>query len=328
MNVFEGIETLEISVVIPVYNSEKTLPELAQRLTAALKRLGAPYEMVFVDDGSRDGSAGVLSKEAKADPHIKFVKLSRNFGQHPALTAGLTAATGRWIVTMDDDLQNPPEEIEKLYAKALEGYDVVCGARVERQDTLFRRWGSKLANWLMHKLFHNLSPDSIGAFRIMSRRVVDEILRLPETHTYLAALVAWVGFPQTSIQVRHDASRAGRSRYSLSKLIFVWVNIAFGFSGYPLRLMVSSGFILSGLAFLILLRAFYLYFIADKPLLGYTSIFAGQMLFFGIILFCLGIIGEYLGRVYTEAQRRPYFIVDRETSYPPLTRGREGERRL
>ena len=226
---------------------------------------------------------------------------------------------------MDDDLQNPPEEIPRLYAKALEGFDDVHGVREQRNDTLGRRTAARIAHKLMTALFGKGTSDSLSAFRIMSRRLVDEYLQFKEEHTYVAALIAWLGFPQASVTVRHEVRRAGRSGYSYRRLLRIWLNIAFGFSERPLRLATWVGCLFSLFAFVIALRAILVYFTVAEPVIGYTSLIASQMFSSGITMIFLGIIGEYLARLYREAKGRPFFIIDREGSVPRLPPRRSRE---
>jgi dolichol-phosphate mannosyltransferase len=280
--------------------------------------MGVTYEVIFVDDGSRDNSAVVLAREVQADPNMRLVRLIRNFGQHQAITAGLAFARGAWVVLMDDDLQNPPEEIPKLYTKAGEGYDVIYGTRLERADGLGRKVVSRVAHRLLCWLFGEQAADAVSGFRILSRRVVQEYLHLTENHTYVAALIAWMGFPHASVPVRHDPRRHGRSGYSYVRLLRIWLNIAFGFSLRPLKLATWVGLFFSLIAFLLTVRAVLIYFTANEPLMGYTSLFAGQMMFFGITMIFLGVIGEYLGRISVEVKGRPCYILDREKSVPPV----------
>jgi dolichol-phosphate mannosyltransferase len=303
-----------ISVVVPVYNSAGTIPELCKRTRAALETLGVRYELVLIDDGSSDGSFAVLCQEQRSDPCLRIVKMLRNFGQHPAITAGLLHAAGEWVVLMDDDLQTPPEEIGRLYLKAQEGFDVVCGARARRQDGWVRRLGSRLAHWLMKRLFETQSEDVVSSFRIISRRVVDTYLRLPETHTYVAALMSWLGFPQTSIPVRHETSRLRRSRYSYFRLFKVWTDMAVGFSDRPLKVASWVGLTLSVLACVLGLRVLVQYLTTDNPVPGYASLFVSQVFFFGVTLLFMGVLGEYVARIYREVKHRPYFIIDYKKS--------------
>lgn len=305
---------VEISVVVPVFNSAATVAHLCQRTRAALQALELPYEIILVDDGSSDGTFAALCREQAGDPSLRIIKLLRNFGQHPAITAGLHHARGNWVVLMDDDLQTPPEEIGKLYARACEGFDIVCGARVDRQDRAARRLGSRLAHWLMSRLFENQNPDSISSFRILSRRVVDTYLSLPETHTYVAALMSWLGFPQTSVPVEHACSQLPRSRYTFRKLARVWWDMAVAFSDRPLRLTAWTGILFSLLACGLALAVVVQYFLTSKPVPGYASLFASQVFFFGVTLVFMGILGEYVARIYREVKGRPYFIIDYQRS--------------
>jgi dolichol-phosphate mannosyltransferase len=305
---------VDISVVVPVFNSAGTVPELCRRTRAALAALGVRAELIFIDDGSSDGSFAALCQEQRADPGIRIIKMLRNFGQHPAITAGLLHASGDWVVLMDDDLQTPPEEIARLYAKAKEGFDVVYGVRAQRQDGLGRRLGSRLAQWLMRRLFEGQGEDAVSSFRILSRRVVDTYLRLPETHTYVAALVSWLGFPQAAVPVAHEESRVRRSRYSWYKLVKVWLDMAIGFSDRPLKLASWVGLALSVLAAGLGVRVLVLYLASDHPVPGYASLFASQVFFFGMTLLFLGVLGEYVARIYREVKRRPYFIIDYQKS--------------
>lgn len=309
---------IEISVVIPVFNCATTADELCSRLQNALRKLGFPYEVIFVDDGSRDASGEILSREACEHPEFRLVRLVRNFGQHQAITAGMTLARGNWIVLMDDDLQNPPEEIAKLYEKAREGYDDVHGVREKRHDSAFRRIASRMAQKLMQAVIGRIDTDSSSAFRILSRRLVDEYLQLREHHSYVAVLVAWMGFPHASVVVDHAPRRAGRSGYSMTKLMCIWLNIAFGFSERLLTIATWCGIIFSILAFVLMGRSIFLYFMAKEPMLGYTSLFASQMFFFGIVMVFLGVLGEYVGRIYVEVKDRPCYIIDRKRSVPPV----------
>jgi dolichol-phosphate mannosyltransferase len=308
----------ELSVVIPVYNSAATAEELCRRLESTLSAMGISFEVVLVNDGSRDRSAEVYGALAKSHPNFRLVKLVRNFGQHQAITAGMALARGNWIVLMDDDLQNPPEEIPKLYAKAREGFDVVYGARAVRGDSWLRCKLSGFAQRLLCGLFGTQPKDAVSSFRILSRRVADEYLKLREQHTYVAALISWMGFPDASVPVRHEPRKEGRSNYSYLKLWRLWLNICFGFSDRPLQAAMWAGCLFSLLAFVLFVRTIIVYFIANQPLMGYASLFAGQMLFSGIMLLVLGVIGEYLARIYNEVRGRPTYIVDRQGSVPPL----------
>src|SRR5262249_17624093 len=299
---------VEISVVVPVYNSAATIPELCKRLHQALAASGRPFEMVLVNDGSRDESGKALRLEAEKDAVIRVVQLVRNFGQHAALTAGMAQSRGQWVVLTDDDMQNPPEEIAQLYAKALEGYDMVVGARAVREDKWVRRLGSKIASRLMKRFFGPLGLDGISAFRIISRRMVDDYVRFAEHHAYVAGLLAWLGYRQTSIPIRHEASHVGRSRYSYWRLARVLLEIIFGFSDDPLTWSVWAGASALVLAFVFsLATAFGLVW-----LLQWWPVVAS--LLFPVLFFGLAILGTYIGRVLREVRGRPFYLIDYEQS--------------
>jgi len=310
----------QLSVVIPLYNSAGTVEELCRKLTIELPRIVSHFEIVLVDDGSRDNTVALARSIAVDNPKVRLIRLIRNFGQHSAITAGLSQAKGEWIVLMDDDLQNPPEEIERLYQTAMTGWDIVFGARVKRQDSWFRRLGSQLSQRLLTTVLHVNIPDAISSFQILSRRVVDEYLELTEQRGYVAPLLCWLGFKYTSIPVRHDARKSGRSGYSWTRLAKLWFGIVFGFSEAPLRFATWVGIAFSTVAFALLGRAVFHYATSTRTIEGYTSLFAAQMLFSGVTLIFMGIIGEYVGRIYREVKGRPLFLIDKEGSTPPIPR--------
>jgi glycosyltransferase involved in cell wall biosynthesis len=299
---------VEISVVVPVYNSAATIPELCKRLHQALDAIGGPFEMVLVNDGSRDESGKALRLEAEKDQNIRVVQLVRNFGQHAALTAGMAQSRGQWVVLTDDDMQNPPEEIAQLYAKAQEGYDMVVGARAVREDTLVRRVGSTVASRLMKRFFGPLGLDAISAFRIISRRMVDDYVRFGEHHAYVAGLLAWLGYRQTSIPIRHEASHVGRSRYSYWRLARVLMEIIVGFSDAPLTWSAWAGAVAIVFALLFALAAAF----GLVSLMQWWPVF--EALLFGALFFGMAILGTYLGRVLREVRGRPFYLIDYEQS--------------
>jgi glycosyltransferase involved in cell wall biosynthesis len=300
-----------ISVVIPVYNEEEVLPELYRRLTRTMKDIGQTYEIVFVDDGSKDRSFEILKTLKKQDEHLRIIKFTRNFGQHPAIMAGFSNCVGEAVVLMDADLQNPPEEIPKLLEKFREGYDVVYGIRGERKDSFYRKIGSGLAKWLMCKILKLDIPDSVTSFRIMDKRVIDTFSQIKEQHYYIAALMAWMGYSTASVPVEHAERFAGESHYSVRKLVFMTIDMIIGFSYAPLKWASKIGFGLSSVSLLyglyILVRAL----TGRVGIPGYASLFVGMMFLSGIQMMFLGVIGEYLARVYREAKGRPYYIIDK-----------------
>jgi dolichol-phosphate mannosyltransferase len=299
---------VEISVVVPVYNSAATIPELCKRLHSALAAINRPFEMVLVNDGSRDESGKVLRLEAEKDASIRVVQLVRNFGQHAALSAGMAQSRGQWVVLTDDDMQNPPEEIAQLYAKALAGYDMVVGARAVREDTWVRRLASTVVQRLMKRLFGPLGLDAISAFRIISRRMVDDYVRFTEHHAYVAGLLAWLGYRQTSMPIRHEASHVGRSRYSYWRLGRVLIEIVVGFSDTPLTCSFWVGAAAFVLAVIFALAAA----LGLVSLMQWWPFF--ETLVFAALFFVLAILGTYLGRVLREVRGRPFYLIDYEQS--------------
>jgi dolichol-phosphate mannosyltransferase len=297
-----------VSVVIPVYNEERSLDELHSRLRATLEGMGATYELVFVDDGSRDGSADVLRRLA-ADTRVKAVILSRNFNQHAAIAAGFAHTRGDHVVLMDADLQDLPEEMPKLLAKAAEGHDVVYGVREVRQDSLLRRvsaWGF----FAVFSAFTGMNlPRGVSTYRVVSRRFADAFNALPERNRLTAGMMAWLGFGVAFVPIRHEERKHGTSNYSMRKLIRLALDGVVSFSDYPLRLASKVGIALSGCSFL-----FGCYMVLQKlfagiDAAGYASIITCLAFFSGLQLLFMGIIGEYLSRVYRESQGRPLYVV-------------------
>jgi glycosyltransferase involved in cell wall biosynthesis len=303
---------MRLSVAVPVHNEEQVLPELLQRLTAVLDALpGGPHEMVFVDDGSRDGSLPILEAASGHDARVVVVSLSRNFGHQAALSAALDQVTGDATLIMDGDLQDRPEEIPRLVAKLEEGFDVVYAQRVRRKEgTLLRT-----AYFLFYRLITSLSelrlPLDAGDFSIMSRRVVAEIRSAPEHNRYLRGLRTWVGFRQVGLEVERAERFAGKSKYSFGALVRLGFDGIFAFSTAPLRaaaVLGAIGMVLSGL---FALYATYARLVLHRSPQGFTAIIVVVTFLAGVNLFFLGIIGEYLGRVYEEAKARPLYVVGR-----------------
>ncbi len=305
-------EPLRLSVGIPLYNEEQVLPDLLTRLGAVLDRIpGGPHEMILVDDGSRDRTLEILTESARRDPRLVVVSFSRNFGHQAAFSAALDQVTGDACVLMDGDLQDPPEEIPKLLGKLQEGFDVVYAQRVGRKENPLLR----LCYFVFYRLIASLSklrlPLDSGDFSIMSRRVVDEIRSAPEHNRYLRGLRTWVGFRQTGLPVERAERLAGRTKYSLRALFRLAFDGIFAFSTAPLRAAAVLGAVAIGLATLFALYAVYARLVLDKSPQGFTSVIVVMTFLSGINLFFLGIIGEYVGRVYEEAKARPLYLIGR-----------------
>ncbi len=300
---------IELSVVIPVYNCSGCLEELHARLTAALRAVTEDYEIVLVDDRSTDGAWEVLRRLARSDGRLRIVRLSRNFGQHAAITAGLARCTGAWTVVMDCDLQEPPEEIPRLYAKAQEGYEIVRAVREGRKHTAFRRVSASLYRRMLSEREGEIEFSTLS---IISRKVVDTFLLLRDRDREYQLVLDWLGFSQASISFTH-AERAGDSpsTYGLRQLIGVALDGMFFRTTVLLRWIVFAGFGIAGLGAVMALYAVYSRTVEDTPP-GYTSIVVLLLLLSGFIILALGIVGLYIGRIFDQVKGRPLFVVDEQ----------------
>jgi polyisoprenyl-phosphate glycosyltransferase len=299
----------QLSVVIPVYRAQAILEELYRRLRDALEALTPDFEIVLVEDCGGDGSWDAIQGLARRDSRVKGIRFSRNFGQHYGITAGLDHCDGDWVVVMDCDLQDRPEEIPRLYAKALEGYDVVIARRGIRNHPPLKRF----ASWLYYKLFSWLADieydGETGNFRVVSRRVVENYRRMREQMRFFGGLVSWMGFPTVTLDVQQDARLAGRSSYSLRRLWRLAVDVIIAYSDKPLRLAVRLGFFMALLAFLVGLYTTIRAFIYSFPVAGYASLIVSIYFVGGIIIALLGILGIYLGKTFDESKKRPLYVV-------------------
>ena len=299
-----------ISVAIAVHNEAEVLPELVRRLTAVLDELpGGRHEIVFVDDGSSDRTFDLIIEAAAADSRVVGVRLSRNFGHQAALTAALETVTGDVVVAMDGDLQDRPEEIPRFVVEYEKGYDVVYAQRVRRKESLPYRTAYFLFYRLMRRLSDVEVPVDSGDFALLSRRVVDQINMLPERHRYIRGLRSWVGFPQIGVPVERDARAGGEPSYTLRNLFRLAFDGVFAFSVAPLRAAWVFGACVSALASLYALWAVFQRLFLDTSPQGFTALIVAITFFAGVQLLFLGLIGEYLGRVYDEAKGRPNFVV-------------------
>jgi undecaprenyl-phosphate 4-deoxy-4-formamido-L-arabinose transferase len=303
---------VRVSVVVPVFNEEKNLSELVSRLRAVMDGTGEPYELVFVDDGSGDGSLSELKQAAAAQPdRIRVLELARNFGQHQAILAAFESVTGDVVVTLDADLQNPPEEIPKLLAKVREGYDVVGGVRQNRQDTFLRRLASGVVNRVTVGITRMRITDFGCMLRAYSREVVEEINRCDESSTFIPALAQSFARNPTEIPVAHAARRHGQSAYSLYRLVRLNFDLMTGFSLVPLQVFGLLGTFVAfgGIAFGIFL--FVRRLIVGAEVEGVFTLFAILFTLLGIAMAGLGLVGEYVGRIYQQVRGRPRFRVRR-----------------
>jgi dolichol-phosphate mannosyltransferase len=299
-------------VAIPVYNESLVVPQLMSRLRAVLDATpGGPHQVVFVDDGSRDATVELLAEEARRDPRILVVALSRNFGHQTALTAALDHVSGDVILVMDADLQDPPEALPLFLEQHAKGFDVVYAQRVDRKEGLLLR----ISYFVFYRLIAKLSaldlPLDAGDFGLMSRRVVDEIRRSPEHHRYLRGLRRWVGFRQTGVVVERSARAAGTSKYSPAKLLKLALDGIFAFSIAPLRAAALLGALAVAASSLYALYSLYVKLALNQSPRGFTALVLVVTFLSGLQLMFLGVMGEYLGRVYEEVKGRPLYVVDR-----------------
>lgn len=300
--------TIQYSVVIPLLNEEDNLRPLHSRLTAVMRDLGRPYEIVFVDDGSTDGSYGILKELHQASSSTRVVRLLRNFGQQSATRAGFAAARGQVIVTMDADLQNPPEEIPKLIARLDEGYEVVFGIFAERKHSLFRRLGSSFTKYVLAKLLP-VPVSNLSCFRALKREVVGHLALVPEKTRFLDGLMCWMGFRVGTVAVGHADRYAGKTKYGLFGLLSLWFDMLVSFTNLPLKIGAVGGFLLGLLG--LLLALFYLirYLAYGFAVPGFATIVILITVFASIQLLVLGIMGEYMGRINSQVKNKPEYIV-------------------
>lgn len=301
----------KVSVVIPVYNEGQTLYEFHTRITQVMTSLNTPYELVFVNDGSRDDSREILSALAEKDPAIKLINFSRNFGHQIAITAGMDYSSGDAVVVIDADLQDPPELIVDMLAKWREGYEVVYARRIKRKgETWFKKATAAVFYRVLNKMSSVPIPMDVGDFRLVDRSVVNALKEVRESNRFVRGLVSWVGFKQTAVDYVREPRYAGETKYPLHKMLSFAINAIISFSYKPLRAATYLGFfsVLAGMLYLgtIIFQKLF----TDTLVPGWTSLMAVNILYNGIILIILGIVGEYIGRIFTECKQRPLYIVD------------------
>jgi len=301
-------QPLIYSIVIPVFNEEKTISELYGRLTDVMKGLKENYEIIFVDDGSKDLSLDLIQSLRMKDKHIKCVSLSRNFGHQIAISAGIMFSSGRATILMDGDLQDPPEIIYSLVQKWREGFEVVYAIRKKRKENIFKRILYKLFYLILRKLSYIEIPLDSGDFSLMDKRVVDLLNSMPEKNRFIRGIRAWIGLKQIGVEYERDPRFAGTPKYSLRKLIGLALDGIISFSYRPLKFATQAGFFISTASFL----GGFFYFIywllrGDAPK-GFTTLAILILLLAGIQLIMIGIMGEYIGRIHEEVKNRPLFI--------------------
>ncbi len=306
-----GERRMLLSVVIPCMNEREVLRETNHRLITVLEKAPVNFEIIYVDDGSTDSTPDLLRELQARDPRLRAIRFSRNFGHQVAITAGLEHASGDAVVIIDADLQDPPEVILEFLAMWLDGYDVVYGVRTERDgETAFKRWTAKFFYRFISRLSETRIPLDTGDFRLMDRRAVDALLSMPERDRFVRGMVSWLGFSQVAVPYRRAPRAAGTTKFSLFKMLRFALDGIFSFSILPLRVATWTGFAASALAIFGILVVLLERFIGVPGLVkGWSSAVIAVLFIGGVQLICLGIIGEYVGRIYGESKRRPLYIV-------------------
>jgi len=303
------IENNFLSLVSPVYNAENIIDELVKQVKDNIQTITSNYEIILVNDASTDGSWNKIIKACADDKRIKGINLSRNFGQHYSITAGLTYAKGDWIIVMDCDLQDRPDEIPNLYYKSQEGYDIVLAQRISRTDGFFKKILSKFFYKIFSYLTETNQDATVANFGIYKRCVTDAILSMEDQIRFFPAMVQWVGFRKCYLPVKHSERFDGDSTYSFKKLTHLALNTIIAFSDKPLRIAAKLGLFIALISFLISIVYLSMYFSGKIKVIGFTSIILSMWFLSGIIMMILGILGIYIGKVFEKVKSRPVFII-------------------
>jgi dolichol-phosphate mannosyltransferase len=317
----------ELSVVIPVFNEQENLPTLLARLTAVLRTIGLPYELIFVDDGSRDASVDLLHRFAGEDPRIRVVELARNFGHQVAISAGLDHARGMGVIVMDADLQDPPEVLPQFVAKWREGHDVVYAIREQRKEHFLKRAAYNAFYRLLQRVAQIEIPLDAGDFCIMDRRVVDLLNGMPERNRFVRGIRSWVGLNQVGLAYERQARHAGQPKYTFTRLIYLALDGLVSFSFLPLRVITVIGFIVSVISILLAIAYTIQKLTIGLSPPGFATLTVAIFFLSGIQLITIGVIGEYVGRIFDEVKRRPLYVVRTIVGGDPLL-PRRHDRRL
>lgn len=297
------------SVIVPVYNEEAVLEECYRRLAEVFSGLQSSWEILFVNDGSSDGSGEMIRALASRDPHIQFIEFARNFGHQTAITAGYHNARGEAIIVLDADLQDPPELIPEMIAKWKEGFEVVYAKREKREgETIFKKMTSSLYYRILRALTSVSIPVDVGDFRLVDRKVCEAFKTLKERNLFVRGLISWLGFRQTEVLFVRAPRAAGITKYPLRKMIRLAMDGLFAFSAKPLKLAMGPGFLMAIAGFLYFIYVLYLKFFTDNTELGWPSIMSAILFFNGYTLIMIGVLGEYLGRLFEESKGRPLYV--------------------
>jgi len=309
-----------LTIVSPVYRAEGLVQKLVEEIKSVLTPLGVSHEIILVEDASPDKSWDAICKTCQEHPEVRGVKLSRNFGQHYAISAGLSLARGSWVVVMDCDLQDRPIEIPNLIKKAEEGYDVVVARRSVRQDGFFKKFCSRMFYGTLGWLTGTKQDSAIANFGIYSCKVIAAINSMPESIRYFPTMVRWVGFRTASLDVEHAARLEGKTSYNLSRLFNLALDICLAYSDKPLRMVVGTGFVVSLIGFIFAAFMVIQALKGEILVLGYASLIVSLWMLAGLIIFIMGVVGLYVGKCFEGVKRRPAFIISEEISAARLGR--------
>jgi len=298
------------SVVIPMFNEEEVVSFSYKKLKETMDRLKEDYELIFINDGSKDKTIEKLLTASQMDKHVKIIDFSRNFGHQSAISAGMDYSRGDAVIVIDADMQDPPEVIAEMIKKWKQGYHVVYGKRKERKgESFFKKITANIFYRLLNKLIDVHVPEDVGDFRLIDRKVCNEMKKISEKNRYVRGLIAWLGFNQTDVSYVREKRFAGKTKYPLRKMLKFASNAIISFSYKPLKTATFLGSLISFVGVCYLLYILYLKFFTNKTIQGWTSSVSINLIFFGIILFILGIMGEYIGRIYDEIKNRPLYII-------------------
>ena len=304
------LKSPEISIVVPLYNEEKNIRLMYDRLVSSILKITSNFEIIYVNDGSKDNSFLELVKLSKEDERVKYINFSRNFGHQIAVTAGLDYSKGTAVVIIDGDLQDPPEVIPEMYAMYKEGFEVVYGQRLKRKgDNFFKKITAKYFYRILKKITSINIPLDTGDFRLIDQKIVKDLKNMPEQNKFLRGQIAWLGYRQTSVFFERDERKFGETGYPFSKMLKFALDGITGFSDVPLQFVTKTGIFISFISFLVILYAIFSHFILERTITGWTSLIISSMFIGGVQLISVGIIGEYISRINKNVQSRPLYIV-------------------
>lgn len=301
----------QLSIVVPIFNEEPIIAELHQRITAVAKSITPYYEIIFINDGSKDNSLLAIHRLSQVDEHLFYINFSRNFGHQLAVTAGLDVARGKAVVIIDGDLQDPPELIPEMYNKYKEGYNVVYAKRKQRKgESIFKKLTAKMFYRILQKITNINIPLDVGDFRLIDKKVVEALKLMPEQNKFLRGQIAWLGFSSTHVLFNRDERKHGKTGYTFSKMMQFAMDGITSFSDKPLQFVTKLGLFISFISFLVILYACYAHFILHETITGWTSLIISSMFIGGVQLISIGIIGAYISRINKNVQNRPLYIVE------------------